>query len=97
MKKMLFLTIIFIAVPSFFILTNYEEETVLKQFIEEKDLPTYVCEYFKFRNTNTFFSVLNTIKKNNLLNFSVHYLFSFIHFYTLLYILHILRTGSVDP
>ena len=36
MKKMLFLTIIFIAVPSFFILTNYEEETVLKQFIEEK-------------------------------------------------------------
>lgn len=35
MKKMLFLTIIFIAVPSFFILTNYEEETVLKQFIEE--------------------------------------------------------------
>ena len=40
-----------------------------KQFIEEKDLPTYVCEYFKFRNTNTFFSVLNTIKKNNLLNF----------------------------
>lgn len=36
MKKMLFLTFIFIAVPSFFILTNYEEETVLKQFIEEK-------------------------------------------------------------
>ena len=36
MKKMLFLTIIFIAVPSFFILSNYEEETVLKQFIEEK-------------------------------------------------------------
>lgn len=36
MKKMLFLTIIFIAVPSFFILTNYEEETVLKHFIEEK-------------------------------------------------------------
>lgn len=36
MKKMLFLTIIFIAVPSFFILTNYEEETVLKQFSEEK-------------------------------------------------------------
>lgn len=36
MKKMLFLTIIFIAVPSFFILTKYEEETVLKQFIEEK-------------------------------------------------------------
>lgn len=38
-----------------------------KQFIEEKDLPSYVCEYFKFRNINTFFSVFNTIKKNNLL------------------------------
>ena len=36
MKKMLFLTIIFIAVPSFFILTKYEEETVSKQFFEEK-------------------------------------------------------------
>lgn len=36
MKKMLLLTIIFIAVPSFFILTNYEEEKELKEIIEEK-------------------------------------------------------------
>ena len=36
MKKMLFITLFFLAVPSFFILTKYEEETVSKQFFEEK-------------------------------------------------------------
>ncbi len=39
MKKMLFLTIIFIAVPSFFILTNYEEEKIIeftKEYLTEE-------------------------------------------------------------
>ena len=51
MKKMLFLTIIFIAVPSFFILTKYEEETVSKQFFEEK-LNNNNETFIKVKQTN---------------------------------------------
>lgn len=60
MKKMLFLTIIFIAVPSFFILTKYEEETVSKQFFEEK-----------VNNSNETFIKVKQTNKNKIIEIDI--------------------------
>lgn len=60
MKKMLFLTIIFIAVPSFFILTKYEEETVSKQYFEEK-----------VNNSNETFIKVKQTNKNKIIEIDI--------------------------
>lgn len=60
MKKMLFLTILFIAVPSFFILTNYKEE----QHYEEKK------EEIKENNSQTLIKV-KQIEKNKIIEIDI--------------------------